>query len=368
MTSQTAAKRGYIPTLDGWRTVAILSVMLYHAFAQLPGWLSGVAEQYGANGVDLFFSLSGFLITSKLCSEEDDTGSISLKGFYVRRVFRLQPAALVYLSVIAVAGLVQWIPVSWSSICAAAVGMYSFTPGRYDYAHWFTNHFWSLSAEEHFYLLFPPLMLLIRRWRVAVLCVTAFVLEGWLLFVMRHKALLGWGQVFHRSDLNFSPIVLGCIAALLLRRPYVATVVRRFLRPWVAVMLAVCLWRFSQHFTNWGHFARICSYPILILSTTQHLHSALGQVLEWQPIRWVGKISYSLYLWQQFFFTSDLLQNSDSFRSRNWVCWTGTFAVATASYYLVERPAVRMGHRLGSQWTESRAELERPEGSNTLPT
>src|SRR5271163_4018332 len=93
--------RGYLPTLDGWRAVAILIVLGGHdTIHHLGGFSTLWIEQRGGRGVELFFALSGILICSRLLDEEEVRGRIDIKGFYIRRVCRIQPAALAYLAVI----------------------------------------------------------------------------------------------------------------------------------------------------------------------------------------------------------------------------------------------------------------------------
>jgi peptidoglycan/LPS O-acetylase OafA/YrhL len=88
-------RSGYIPTLDGWRAVAIIAVLINHDMSWLP---TSQIHKFGRPGVDLFFSLSGILICTRLLEEEQISGKISLRNFYIRRIFRIQPAALVYLA------------------------------------------------------------------------------------------------------------------------------------------------------------------------------------------------------------------------------------------------------------------------------
>jgi peptidoglycan/LPS O-acetylase OafA/YrhL len=360
-TASSSALRGYIPTLDGWRCIAILGVILYHGSSHLPGRAANLALTYGANGVDLFFALSGFLITTRLTGEERETGRISLKGFYTRRLFRLQPAALAYLAVIALCSFAGLIPVVWGSWTAAIFACYSFTPAHNDYTHWFTNHFWSLSAEEQFYLVFPSLLLLVRKRRLLALCLAAIVLEIWFLLVLRHPHLFFMGQMWHRTDMVINCIVLGCIAALLLQHASVKQALERWLHPWAGMLIAATLWIASTHMGNGAHLAKLTVYPVLILSTALHPRSWLSLLLESKPFRFVGRISYSLYLWQQFFFTLEFSPAPGDFRSNAWFCWIGTFLVATASYFLLEKPSIRFGHRLALRWTSAPSEKARPE-------
>src|SRR5258708_34286403 len=101
---------GRIPTLDGWRAVAILSVIVHHAtmcFYRTEAAYWGTPARFGAFGVDVFFGLSGLLITSLLLDERRNTGCVDLRGFYIRRAFRILPPYLLFLAAVSIAGLWQ---------------------------------------------------------------------------------------------------------------------------------------------------------------------------------------------------------------------------------------------------------------------
>src|SRR5207248_5891757 len=104
-----------------------------------------------------FFAISGYLICTRLLVEEETTGSISLRSFYIRRVFRILPPAYVYLAVVAGLSAAGMIAAAWTDIASAALFYSNYIEPR----SWFTGHFWSLAMEEHFYLLWPPLLLLL---------------------------------------------------------------------------------------------------------------------------------------------------------------------------------------------------------------
>jgi peptidoglycan/LPS O-acetylase OafA/YrhL len=147
---------GHVPALDGIRGLAIALVVSMHAF----GFPAG-----GFIGVDLFFVLSGFLITTLLLEEVEATGRISLRDFYERRVRRLLPALLVLLIVYSVVEAARG-----RSVLPAVAGLFYFSNFS-NFLHltaWRTNaldHLWSLAEEEQFYLVWPPILILLVRWR-----------------------------------------------------------------------------------------------------------------------------------------------------------------------------------------------------------
>src|SRR5579863_595725 len=175
-----ALKPHHLPTLDGWRAVAIAMVLFCHA--RLPHGFLAPFSMYGALGVDLFFAISGFIITYRLLDEHRLTGTISLRAFYTRRAFRILPAALAFLACISVLGL-AWhvIPLDKSQIAASLFFFRNYYSSPVAQS-WYTGHFWSLSVEEHFYLLWPGLLVWagVRRipWLAASLAIGVALWRG----------------------------------------------------------------------------------------------------------------------------------------------------------------------------------------------
>ena len=170
-------KSGYLPSLDGWRTVAILMVVAAH---QRP-WRLGLFHSqwlHGGRGVRLFFALSGLLICTRLLREEQRFGGISLRSFYTRRLFRIQPAALFYLAVISMLMLAGELPRVWSAVLGSALMVRTFLPRTA--TNWETAHFWSLAVEEQFYLFLPGFLVLCRRRRLALLSALVVAFDVWL--------------------------------------------------------------------------------------------------------------------------------------------------------------------------------------------
>jgi peptidoglycan/LPS O-acetylase OafA/YrhL len=200
--------RDYLPSLDGWRAVAILWVMQAHGPAWSVGWISNRwINANGDRGVQLFFALSGVLICTRLLREEKRFGAISLRSFYTRRLFRIQPAALVYLAVIALLMVVGMAPVGWKGIAGAVAMIRNVYPARG--GTWETQHFWSLAAEEHFYLFLPGFLVLWRQTRLAVMSALVVGFELWRIVLLGHPRLHGariWRSEFsahgygHRRD------------------------------------------------------------------------------------------------------------------------------------------------------------------------
>jgi peptidoglycan/LPS O-acetylase OafA/YrhL len=348
--------KGYIPTLDGWRAIAILGVMASHAghsYSQAHG-AESVFDRIasGTHGVNLFFGISGLLITLRLLEEWDASGSISLRRFYVRRAFRILPPALLYLSCVALLGVLGLLPVAREEFVAATLFFRNYLPPLLgeNGAGFFTSHYWSLGVEEHFYLFWPALLSFAGRKRALLVAIAIAVLvAGW-----RH--LEAWREImlynaiqptyFVRSDTRIDAIMWGVVAALALSRPQVRALAERYLSTIVYLALialyGMIVYRYGTRPTFW----EASIVPVLIVGTVLRPASVLGRVLESPAMRWIGRLSYSLYLWEFFFVYYPGVPTTLGVWQTFPVNLIATVVCATASYYLVERPLIRVGHRL----------------------
>lgn len=347
-------KRGYLPTLDGWRALAIAIVLLDHSPSL--GHVDGVFSSYrfhslGGFGVQLFFALSGLLITSRLLDEEAVTGSLHLKGFYIRRLARIQPAALMYLATVAALMLFHRLPPQWGALAAALllVRNYLFVPTNG--LDWPTVHFWSLSVEEHFYLVLPTFLRYIKKRRATVLLSLAAVDALFYVWLQARSQWLSTAAYFHTDACAHFLLFASGIAVLLRNERYRAALCR-WLQPWWTVPLACLMVPFRSHLHN----ALFAMPSLLVLSTLLHPHGMAGRFLESAPLKFVGRISYSLYLWQELFMSAFWAPTLHPFGNPNrlWFAWGATFGMALLSYYLVEKPFIRLGHKLARPATPGR--------------
>lgn len=167
--SKLRVSNGYLPSLDGWRAIAVVLVCFFHDRVHRTSLYStSLLHKYSDRGVDLFFAISGVLICTRLLQEEVRFGGISLKNFYLRRVCRIQPAALTYLISVGILALFAVVPLSLGGFLSATFLFPNFYPfhGGLNDSSALTNHFWSLSIEEHFYLLLPLFLVLVKRRRI----------------------------------------------------------------------------------------------------------------------------------------------------------------------------------------------------------
>ncbi len=198
-----------MPTLDGWRAVAILAVLCCHA-----GWPTAAIAPYGAMGVSIFFALSGFLITRRLMDE----GRIDLASFYRRRAFRILPPIIAYLAVL-------WMLGFRGQLLASLLFVRNYITPTAPQA-WYTGHFWSLAIEEHFYLLWPASLYVAgfrrARWIAPAL---ALMVAGWRAADLHYNwigrldpALRG---SLARTDYRLGTLLFGCAIALVWDDPRV---------------------------------------------------------------------------------------------------------------------------------------------------
>jgi peptidoglycan/LPS O-acetylase OafA/YrhL len=320
--------------LDGWRALAILMVLWAHQgnvfYTSPEAYLRGGLFYFGTWGVPIFFGLSGLLITKLLLEEHGRSGSIDLRGFYLRRAFRILPPMLVYLGVVAAAGLLQSKTEFWSCI----LFFRNYLP--WQLGTWYSGHLWSLSVEEHFYLFWPALLIWFgvrKAWIPAIGLSLACAAWRWSLNAP------AWNE---RTDFRLDSLLVGAALAFVLDSRWLA----RCMDPatWVATLVLL----FAAIRLDWRLCSSLC-IPLLIAGTVTHPRWSFSRVLDWPPLRWLGRISYSLYLWQQLFLYPPWQPMPTGWAQKFPVSLAAAFACATASYFVVERPLIRIGRRL-STW------------------
>lgn len=283
-------------------------------------------------GVQIFFVISGYLITSILLREYDQTSNIDLRKFYIRRAYRIFPAALVF---ILVTVCIFWRDMRWYHILAAL-----FYLSNYDLARpWVFGQLWSLGVEEQFYLIWPGVL---KRWykhRMAIL-VSTMMLAPASQMVFYFFKLHGNFTFFARAD----NLAIGCILAI------VADRIPRINKYWAAVMLLTLygVGLFAGDTIPRTLFLFFVLRPILYISMAGLVLRVVQtpyRILNWAPVVWLGRISYSLYLWQQPFCGDPKL------RSGYYVFLA--LGAAVLSYYLVEQPMLRPREKRKDRTQES---------------
>jgi peptidoglycan/LPS O-acetylase OafA/YrhL len=355
-------KSGYIPTLDGWRTIAVSAVILFHARPIHFGIINLTRLQnFGDRGVQLFFAISGILICSRLLEEQRMCGQISLKGFYLRRIFRIQPAALVFLFAIALLALAKTIH---PTLSATLGSLFSFRniwdslslPASPDDRY--TAHFWSLAVEEQFYLILPFLLVISRKHLLRTLLPLTTFAVIWPP-IAHHLGLASDLFAYKRTDLAIRDLLVPALLAFALTRPAFRERIFRISRHG-ALIWAVALAIIVSQLLLGGHPTSLITcigFPLIVINTMLHPQTWLGRILESPAFVFGGRISYSLYLWHELFFIHRPETSWLRYLQLTPVNLLATISLATASYYLIEKPLMRLGHRLAPPATPGRKDL-----------
>lgn len=342
-----AGQGSRIPSLDGLRAISIALVLASHAvgtvnFPHLGGLMLYLSIG-GRTGVRVFFVISGFLITTLLLAEEKRHGRVSLGAFYMRRSLRILPVYFCYLLVVFLLDRWHYLHIEPSDYLKAL----TYTTDLLGASSWALGHTWSLSVEEHFYLLWPTAFVLTPpRWRVRLILAALLGLP--LLRLLIYTG--GWRGLIERPILGEADVIIwGCGAALSVWffpqlieaffafRPHMfrglsLLVIVLLARLEISPMRSVCL-PFLASVQAAGITYLVCSYAMARGGTVK-------AVLNSRPFVAVGTLSYSIYIWQQ-----PLLYPSNSH-----ALYCQTFpqnlgvvlVVAVCSYYCVEKPFLRL--------------------------
>jgi peptidoglycan/LPS O-acetylase OafA/YrhL len=337
-------KSNYIPTLDGLRAVAIFTVILAHSIETPAGTKIG---NLGGVGVHIFFALSGYLITTRLLQEYASTGHISLRNFYMRRVFRILPPAIFFLGTVWLLSMTSLVVCNWRAIRASLLFYANYT--NFGGSGWRVAHFWSLSVEEHFYIFWPALLLVFdvrKGWRTAAAAAITIILwrvlddHFHIIDHLFHIPLLG--QSLYRTDLIADVLFWGCCLAFYLRGPP-----RRSLNPLLSTAIAVTAAAVLVVPIFWpiDHSAFVMNlFPTVLLGAIVAAPTApIGRFLELPFMRFFGRLSYSLYIWQQLFLGGPGPRLPLPF------ALAALLACAYFSYKVIEQPCIRFGSRLYRQ-------------------
>ncbi len=358
-------RRRHLAALDGLRGVAIAGVLLFHT-----GHLSG-----GFLGVDLFFALSGYLITDLLLREVAATGTVSLVAFWGRRIRRLLPALSIMLAGVALLvwamgppAMVRttlsdgpWVQLNllnWHLLAESASYWDRFGPARV------FEHLWSVAVEEQFYLAWPVIVLAAARCGrrvdsvVAVAAVLASAVSLIMMIVLVDAA--DPTRVYTGTDTRAFSLLLGALVATRPVRDALARVVGRRAggvlallsvgmgAAWLLVDGVRALWLFTG-----GLFIHSLAAALLVGLCVQAPHTLVARAVAGQPLRWLGLISYSVYLWHW----PVLVLLSQQWAglggwARTVVVWAVSIGLAALSKYLVEDPI-----RFRASWARGRRGL-----------
>lgn len=343
----------YVPALDGLRGVAILSVMVFHgAIPHLRG---------GFIGVDIFFVLSGFLITSLLLKEQASVGRINLKNFYVKRALRLLPALFLLLGVFLVISsfLLEGSLLRAKFIEALVIIFYAANWARaFDWHSPETmGHAWSLSSEEQFYILWPALLILSLKFTRSKLtlgsAIALLAALSWAARILLAASGASHARLDYALDTRADALLAGCLLAVLISGELSGRA-KLFLEKWLgpaallaAAALAGAALLFSpksMYLYYWGYAAVAFLASVIILDIIISKRSLIRKLLSWRPLVGIGVISYGLYLWHVPVYA--LVSRTGLTGPGGFAAGTClTFLAAYLSFVLLERPCLRLKKR-----------------------
>lgn len=343
----------YRPDLDGIRAAAILAVMAYHSTIGVfaGGWL----------GVDVFFVLSGFLITTLLLQEFDRTGRISWARFYGRRALRLYPALIAVVAV----GLIFYRDLGnhgtlrgyGTSATLALTYTEDLAYGLTGDPHGNMLHTWSLSVEEHFYLIWPLALMVLLPWRRrATWLIGGVAVASWLAMAATVHTQSADGTPYRAYILPWAvvwTVLVGCGLAVVVHSGRLPRVLLKTRVGTAAVAVAVVATLAAAHFPREPHM--LWESTLVVLATAiliGHLHAEGGflrRLLGRAPLAYIGRRSYGLYLWH--FPILVLLQRHLNAGGRvdGIAMVVLSLIVAEISYRVVEQPFLRLKSRVGTR-------------------
>lgn len=350
-----------IAAYDGLRGVAVLLVILGHGWIcfyspTYPDWdLVGAIIGNAGFGVRLFFVLSGFLITSLLLTEESRFGNISLRNFYARRVLRIFPAfyaMILFLIVLNHCGLIVITPKQFVVAGAFAWNYQTLIPGQFAGGStegiWFLGHTWTLAIEEQFYIIWPGLFVYLPRRRLktflvcSIIAMPVFRVAGYLLFPLQRSAVT---MMFHTAS---DGLLIGCLLALMQQQISQTRLVSLVSKPSLVVVLLCISLLVSPILARWlggiwvvpfGMTVDSAAAGAIIYAISNPNYQLVGtRILERGLLPWLGRMSYGVYLWQQVFINPFSKCWSQSF----FFSCIFTLIAASASYYLMELPILRL--------------------------
>lgn len=303
----------YIPTLNGWRAFSILYVLTYHFLWIFLNPETGIypneefwkLSKHGAFGVYFFFGISGFLITSRLIEEYNYFGNVSIKSFYFRRAFRILPVVLVFLAIISIfkyLGLIQ------TSLGAILSSLFFFRNYSADTTEWYTGHFWSLSMEEHYYLIWPALFCLFMKYKKPWIATALFILivTIWRMIEYRYQLLaphLATTEFRARTDLFIDYIAWGSLAAFLNSSKDFREIFYKYSREWMIFIVIVLMHLLFFIKTPLPDTLKAICIQLCLLFSVNYPQCRFSRFMENKFIAMIGLYSYSLYVWQQLVFT-----------------------------------------------------------------
>jgi peptidoglycan/LPS O-acetylase OafA/YrhL len=344
-----ALDRSSLPSIDGLRTVAVFLVVFYHLGFRVNGGL----------GVLLFFVISGFLITWLLLKEESRWGGVSLRLFYLRRTLRIFPAFYAYWILVVVGFSVLGKPVDKGQAIASLLYVNNYYQAFVGDPDTMLSHTWSLGIEEQFYLLWPALFIALgwRHKRIqGLIAAIGFIWIYRLVMVLVFR--IHQGYVYEAWDMRADHLFIGCLLAAVLYSGSASRLIRVLTTKPAMIFLTVLLLAVSSvmpRLVTWRYrdLVGFIVDPVLtavLIAQGLAFWNSSGVWLNWGWMRWLGRLSYSIYLYQQI----ALGPAKKLFSHRPVVVQAAAaiaccVAVSALSFYMIEKPFLSLKDRIGQR-------------------
>jgi len=341
-------RTSYYPSLDGLRAFAVMLVLCGHA--GLPFIVSGGV------GVDIFFVLSGFLITSILSEEIEQRGRLRLANFYIRRILRLFPALCVTIALFCIVTLVEERRFPTTVALVAITHTANWARAMFDVPMASLQHFWSLASEEQYYLVWPLIVVALERYipgyanKALTLLILAAALAGYRYCMVDTFEV---ERIYFALDTHMDGLVLGSALSYFLRAPGTADMLMRNGRmlAWLLVPTAIVALIVLMHAMSWrdpamgkyGFLLAAAAAAVIICDLVAGPRSLLRSLLSLAPVVYVGRISYGLYLLHLLVFhIADRLLPSTAHAIVVPVKFAASIAAASLSYYGYEQRFLKL--------------------------
>lgn len=336
------AKGRYVPQLDGVRAICIIFTVYHHMPAR-PTWINGTI------GVDIFFALSRWLITSMLLAEAEKTGAIDVRGFYIRRIFRILPmyyvTLMLYILAAGVALKLRNDAADWGQLKIMLPWYATFNAEYRPLAAGdIAGHSWTLGVEEKFYLVWP----LIFAWTRSR-ALTAFALSSAISLVLVALAGFDPGPIRGYLGLGFGAV----LAIMVARWPTIIPILSRPIVSIAAVAGIACFHALTLAMpTPFWNIGISFSAAFLIANLWHSDQSLIARLLAWQPLAFVGRLTFGIYLLHVLVINAVVkiampkLHFAPGFLVSLILAYGASIIVAYVFYRLVEHPLIKLGRKL----------------------
>lgn len=297
------------PSLDGLRGISIIMVVMAHLRLSEDDFSTAVFN--GPMGVNIFFVISGFLITTLCLKEINLTGNLSLQKFYLRRILRILPVAYLYIVVILILNFFFDLKVNYIQFLGATFFIMNFSYFRRNHFTPMTGHYWSLSVEEQFYILFPFVLKKDRKIFSGLILFIVFILPLLCLLQEFYKPLnQGVFYAFSHYFIKFQAIAVGCMFSIFAFSSVMSSnwiLTYKLAGNLIAIFLVFYL-RYDDFYSIKAVYINLIISILtgyIILSNIVPGGDLIYKFLNTKFLSFIGILSYSIYIWQQIFTSND---------------------------------------------------------------